>query len=70
MNTFQPLNFIQAELQQEDWGRIIRALEFYIITTEEQLREIDASDSPWEDLEDFKGLRNDLLTYVLSKGNL
>ena len=68
--SLQPFNFIQAELTKSNWEQIVHALEYYIIDTEQKLIEENAGDAPWSNLEEYRGLREDLLTFVLSKSTL
>ena len=60
-------DILVGQFSSSDWKLMVKSLEFTIITAEELLKKQNASDLEWEKLEDYKALRNDILTFVLGE---
>ena len=54
-----------ASFQSEDWARIMRALEYYVIDQEQRLSEQNVGDAPYAELDKYSAIRNDIATFVL-----
>ena len=56
-----------STITREQWEQVTHALRFYIDAESARLSTMNASDTDWQRLEEFKGTLIDIEFYVLMK---